>query len=227
MSEQITTKITIKNHLTRKIIFESTKTTVREAAIEAVKEKKDLWGADLRGADLRGADLQRAYLRGADLRGANLRDAYLRDADMRNADMRNAYLRGADLHGADLQGADLQGANLQGAYLRGADLQGANLQGVYLQGVYLQGANGEKLLITSGNVLSFSGFGSAWRTTTAIITEKGIYIKCGCYEGFIKDFKAKIKTTHGNNKFAKEYLLLCKLIELRFKARLVNEAGIK
>jgi hypothetical protein len=162
MSEQITTKITIKNHLTRKIIFESTKTTVREAAIEAVKEKKDLWGADLRGAYLQGADLRGAYLRGADLRGA-----------------------------------------------------------------YLRGADGEKLLITSANILSLSGFCSAWRTTTAFITEKGIYIKCGCYEGSIKDFKAKIKTTHGNNKFAKEYLLLCKLIELRFKARLVNEAGIK
>ena len=88
------------------VLFESEKTTIKEALEEAVGEDADLEGANLgdaylRGANLEGAYLRDAYLRGANLEGAYLRDANLRDAYLRNANLRNAYLRGADLEGAN------------------------------------------------------------------------------------------------------------------------------
>ena len=51
------------------VIFQSTKTTLVEAILEA-----NLYGADLSGANLYGANLYEANLYGADLSGADLRD---------------------------------------------------------------------------------------------------------------------------------------------------------
>jgi len=86
-------KLQIKT-LAGEVLFESEKTTIKEAVEEAVSG-----GADLRGADLRGADLGDADLRGADLGGA---------------DLGGADLRGADLGGADLGGADFFGTKFFG-----------------------------------------------------------------------------------------------------------------
>ena len=54
--------IAIKNRFTGDIIFQSTKTTYKEAVEEA-----NLSGANLSGADLRGAHLSEAHLSGAEL----------------------------------------------------------------------------------------------------------------------------------------------------------------
>jgi len=54
--------IAIKNRFTGEVIFQSTKTTWKEAVEEG--------GTDLRGADLRGADLRGANLRGAEMQNA-------------------------------------------------------------------------------------------------------------------------------------------------------------
>ena len=97
------------------VIFASAALTLKDALIEAVSNKADLYEANLRGADLRGADLRGANLRGADLREAYLRGAYLSEADLRGADLREAYLNGAYLSGADLRGANLRGADLREA----------------------------------------------------------------------------------------------------------------
>jgi hypothetical protein len=96
------------------IRFQSTKTTYKEAVVEAVAS-----GAKLSGADLSGADLSCA-----DLRGANLSCADLRDADLRDADLSGANLSGANLSCADLSGADLSGADLRGAELNCAKFYG-------------------------------------------------------------------------------------------------------
>jgi len=74
--------LTIKNHFTGSIIFQSTKTTFKEAVKERLESSADLRKADLSGAYLRNADLRNAYLRDADLRNADLRDADLRDAEL-------------------------------------------------------------------------------------------------------------------------------------------------
>ena len=59
--------IAIKNRFTGSIIFQSTKTTYKEAIIE--KGDADLHGADLHGADLCGADLRGAELTSAKFYG--------------------------------------------------------------------------------------------------------------------------------------------------------------
>src|ERR1035437_4213302 len=77
--------IAIKNRFTGSIIFQSTKTTFKEAIIE--KGDANLRGANLSGANLRGANLSGANLRGANLSGANLRGANLSGANLYGAEL--------------------------------------------------------------------------------------------------------------------------------------------
>ena len=84
--------ITIKNRFTGSIIFESEKTTYREAIKEAIDT-----GADLTDADLTDADLTDANLTGADLTRANLTRANLTRADLTGADLTDANLTRANL----------------------------------------------------------------------------------------------------------------------------------
>lgn len=67
------------------------------------------------------------------------------------------------------------------------------------------------------NILSFCGFGSENRCTYFFKTKKGIYIRCGCWAGYLDDFKKKIIETHNCSKTTKEYLLMCDLAELRYR----------
>ena len=80
---------TIK-HWNGTVLYESKKSTVRDALVEAVAKGAILSGAILSGAVLRDADLRGAILRGAILRDADLSDAILRDADLRDADLSGA-----------------------------------------------------------------------------------------------------------------------------------------
>jgi len=106
--EEKVTGIAIKS-VFGSIKFQSSKTTFREAVLEAVASD-----ANLSGANLRGADLSDANLRGADLSDANLRDANLSGADLSDANLRGANLRGANLSGANLSGAELNCAKFYG-----------------------------------------------------------------------------------------------------------------
>ena len=94
--------------------FQSTKTTIKEAVIEAVKSGANLCDANLCGANLRDADLRNANLSNANLCDANLCGADLRDADLRNANLSNANLRDANLCDANLCGAELNRALFYG-----------------------------------------------------------------------------------------------------------------
>ena len=116
--ERKSNKLQIKT-LAEEVLFESDKTTLKEAVEEAVSRNVDLRDADLGDADLRDANLVGADLGGADLGGANLEGANLVDAN----------LRGASLVGADLIGTNLGGANLEGANLEGADFYHAKFYG--------------------------------------------------------------------------------------------------
>src|SRR5579859_6040824 len=172
--------------------FEFEAPTIKLVVETAVKSGANLYGADLRGADLYGADLRGADLYGADLRGADLRGADLYGADLRGADLRGADLRGADLRGADLRGADLRGADLRGANLRGADLRGAGEQ--------------EKLkLVGTRPTLSMGPLGSRADWLLAFLTDKGVWVRAGCFWGTLKDFASAVEKTHGTSKYGEEY----------------------
>ena len=101
--------IQIKNRWTGDIIFESEKTTYKEAVEEAVESgtnlsKADLSEADLSGTNLSKADLYKANLYGADLSGTNLYEADLSKADLYKADLYKADLYKANLYGAKFYG---------------------------------------------------------------------------------------------------------------------------
>ena len=186
-------KFEIKSRFSGAVLFsletESLKLTL-EAAVKG--------GADLRGAYLGGADLGGAYLGGANLRGANLGGAYLGGANLHGADLRGANLRGANLRGAEQGGADLGGADLGGAYLGGANLRGANLHGADLRGAYLYGADlGDKKLLGERPFLQMGPIGSRSDYLLAFLTDKGIYIKTGCFEGTLEEFQKAVHETHG------------------------------
>ena len=68
--ERKSNKLQIKT-LAGEVLFESDKTTLKEAVEEAVSRNVDLRDADLEGAYLRGTDLEGANLRGANLEGAD------------------------------------------------------------------------------------------------------------------------------------------------------------
>ena len=63
---------------------------------------------------------------------------------------------------------------------------------------------------------TISGFGSEARTTTFFkCKDKNIKVNCGCFNGALDEFREKVKEIHGDNKYAKEYLIAADLAELR------------
>ena len=48
-------------------------------------------------------------------------------------------------------------------------------------------------------------------------TKENIAVKCGCFYGTLAEFVDKVKETHGNSKFAKEYLALIDLVKIHFE----------
>lgn len=61
------------------------------------------------------------------------------------------------------------------------------------------------------------GFGRFNRTTTFFRCKDNIVrCQCGCFYRTINEFRAQVQETHGDNKFAKEYLMIADLMELHF-----------
>jgi len=76
--------IAIKNRWTGNIIFQSTKTTYKEAVREALDSGSDLSGSDLSYSDLSYSDLS---------------DSDLSDSDLRNSDLRGSEMQNVKLYG--------------------------------------------------------------------------------------------------------------------------------
>ena len=82
--------IAIKNRFTGSIIFQSTKTTYKEAIIE--KGDADLSNADLSGADLSNADLSYTNLTNANLGSIDLSNVNLKGVDVNVSHANSAYV---------------------------------------------------------------------------------------------------------------------------------------
>ena len=61
------------------------------------------------------------------------------------------------------------------------------------------------------------GFGICFRTTTFFrCKDKILRVQCGCFYGDLAQFREIVKKTHGDSKYAKEYLAIADLMELHF-----------
>lgn len=40
---------------------------------------------------------------------------------------------------------------------------------------------------------------------------------CGCFEGNLDEFTKKVKITHGDSKYAKEYLTMVEVVRIHFQ----------
>ena len=210
-------KIEIKSRWSGEVLFahECKQNDMIKTLRAAFEAKADLRGANLHGADLYGADLGGADLCGANLYGADLGGADLCGANLCGANLRSADLRGANLHDANLYGANLRGANLRSANLCGADLGDANLYGADLRGADLGEEYGK--LIGDRPYFSVGPIGSRNDYFSCWITDKGTWLRAGCFFGAIKDFQAKLVEEHGDNVHAEEYKDALKLIRKHVK----------
>lgn len=74
-----------------------------------------------------------------------------------------------------------------------------------------------KSISDSNAYISIGPIGSRNDFTTFIKTEEGtIHVNCGCFSGSIDKFKDKVIETHGDNKHARNYLDICKFVEIKF-----------
>ena len=59
-------------------------------------------------------------------------------------------------------------------------------------------------------------FGSKNRVTSFFKCEGGlIKVNCGCFHGTINEFRERVKDVHKDSKYAKEYLMIADLMELK------------
>ena len=66
---------------------------------------------------------------------------------------------------------------------------------------------------------TIGGFGREERTTYFFkLTDGNIGVRCGCFAGNLNEFRKKVKETHGETKYAKEYLMIADLMEYHFNA---------
>ena len=70
----------------------------------------------------------------------------------------------------------------------------------------------------NADYLCFKGLGSFNRNTTFFKCKDGhIHVSCGCFSGNLEEFENKVKETHGNSKYAKEYLACLEVIKIHFE----------
>ena len=68
------------------------------------------------------------------------------------------------------------------------------------------------------DIALIKGFGSKFRTTSFFRCADGLVrCQCGCFYGTVDEFRSEVRKTHGNSKYAKEYLMIADLMESNFK----------
>ena len=68
------------------------------------------------------------------------------------------------------------------------------------------------------DIFCITGLGSRYGTTTIYRNkDEGITVVCGCFLGTLEEFEAKVKKTHGDNLYGREYLKLIELAKLHFE----------
>ena len=77
---------------------------------------------------------------------------------------------------------------------------------------------GDAWVYDDAEYTTIKGFGRECRTTTFFRLKNGeVGVRCGCFYGTIEQFREKVKETHRDSKYAKEYLMIADLMELHFE----------
>lgn len=77
---------------------------------------------------------------------------------------------------------------------------------------------GDAWIHSETDYLCFKGLGSQNRNTTFFKCKDGhIHVSCGCFSGSIQEFETKVKKTHGDSKYAKEYLACIEVVKIHFE----------
>lgn len=77
---------------------------------------------------------------------------------------------------------------------------------------------GDADIADSSDYICFKGFGSENRNTTVFrCRDNHIRVKCGCFSGTLAEFAEKVKETHGDSKYAREYLACIEAAKIHFE----------
>ena len=80
--------------------------------------------------------------------------------------------------------------------------------------------SGDARVYGDADYATVKGFGRYFRATTFFrCKDKILRVQCGCFYGDLTQFREIVKKTHGDSKYAKEYLAIADLMELHFKKR--------
>lgn len=67
------------------------------------------------------------------------------------------------------------------------------------------------------DILYITGIGSRHGTTTVYRDKDGgLTVSCGCFLGTLEEFAAKVKETHGDNRFGREYKAFIEMAKVHF-----------
>lgn len=78
--------------------------------------------------------------------------------------------------------------------------------------------SGNARVYGNADYTTIKGFGRNCRNTTFFKSEDDdVKVVCGCFLGTLDEFRQKVKETHGDSKYAKEYLMIADLMELHFR----------
>jgi len=115
---------------------------------------------------------------------------------------------------------DVKAGSLGGYVEKEENLSQANTAWVYGNACVYGNAwvYGDACVSDNADYILLSGFGSHNRSTTMFKEKSGnICVSCGCFSGTLQEFESKVKETHGNNKFAREYLALVEAAKIHFE----------
>jgi hypothetical protein len=100
---------------------------------------------------------------------------------------------------------------LEEAVKRDTDLDGADLDGADL-------GDWGKLQSVS-DILTIGAIGSRDGYTTIFHTNKGIFVRCGCFKGTLEELERKVKETHKGNKHERDYMAMIEFAKIKFEIK--------
>lgn len=159
----------------------------------------------------------------------DLTDRNIVSCNLSKKNLRLARFFGTHASYADFSGSDLSDASFASAILRDTDLSETNITGTYFGYADLQHTRftdawfftdkqqtEKATLIGDRPILLISPIGSRSDCLQIFTTDRGIYLKTGCFFGTIDDFREQLNKRHGDiGQHTAEYTAAMVLARLR------------